>query len=114
MRKSLIAVGAVFVPWLWLVAASALYCALAGKMALFRWPWMLWLSAAPYWHQNWFMTVCVLFSALVPTFVLGLIGFGFASRRREELARPALYGTTGWANDAEMKAGGIRIEKSPI
>jgi hypothetical protein len=96
----------------WMASASAIYLAGTGKMALFRFPFTQWLQAAPFWRLNWTMTLWVGISAAVPTLVLVLCAFGLTRHawRNRGASRP-IYGVTGWADHAAMRAGGLRLRK---
>jgi hypothetical protein len=90
----------------WLVAATAVYCAMAGKMDFFRFPYHQWLIAAPYYRANWYMTVCVIVSAAVPAAVAGFIIYAAVRLLRRQSNRP-VYGQTQWATPQEMASGNI-------
>lgn len=96
----------------WIVSASAIYLAGTGKMDLFRFPFAQWLQAAPWWRLNWIMMLWVGLSAAVPTLVLLLCMFGLTRHAWRSLANPKpIYGATGWADHAAMRAGGLQLRK---
>jgi heme/copper-type cytochrome/quinol oxidase subunit 2 len=96
--------------WAWLAVASLVYCSLTGKRDLLAFPYAQWAEAAPWWRENWLMTVCVTASAAVPTLLT--VAFGTIVWRLRKSRRPALYGQTAWAGDAAMRAGGIRQSRT--
>jgi type IV secretion system protein VirD4 len=73
MNVRWLALGLPLVPYGWLTGASVLYCWWTGRLGLFIFPYCQWVEARPYWHVNWFMTVCVIGSALIPTLVIGIV-----------------------------------------
>lgn len=107
-----IALAVPVVAYGWMASASAIYLAGTGKMDLFRFPFTQLLQAAPWWRLNWTMTLWVGLSAAVPTLVLLLCAFGLARHawRNRGASRP-IYGATGWADHAAMRAGGLRLRK---
>lgn len=94
----------------WIASASAIYLAGTGKMDLFRFPFLQWSQAAPWWRLNSTMTVWVIVAAAVPTLLLLACSFGLArhaSRNRGNTT--PIYGATGWADHAAMRAGGLQL-----
>jgi len=97
----------------WIVAASAIYCAGTGKMALFQFPFTQWIQAAPYWRLNWWMTLWVSISGGLPTLLLIVCAFGMV--RHHWRNRPSeIYGKTEWADQRDMKAGNISANRRPF
>jgi hypothetical protein len=96
---------------MWLAAASAIYCRLAGKWALYQFPYLQWLDAVPWWRLNARMTVYVVTAAAVPTLVALIIAFCLISKRLPNKLRPSLYGQTDWAGVPEMEDGGIKLKR---
>lgn len=96
----------------WIVAASALFCKGIGRSDLFVFPFLQWVEfGLPYWHANWWIKLWVCAGGLIPLLFLvsgwiGLIG-SLTGRKKQ----PNLYGSTGWASPAEMRQGGIKLEK---
>lgn len=76
--------------YLWIVAASNIYCAGIGRVDLFVFPFTQWLQIAPDWRANWWITLWVVVSAGIPTLaVLALlISFRWFWRSRRRLRRP--------------------------
>lgn len=110
MRRNALALiggaAVVALPYLWLVVASAIYCAGIGRQDLFVWPFDQWLQVAPYWRSNWWITLWLVVSAAAPTFVLSVCTvLLFRSYRRAG----SLYGKTAWATPKDMARGGLRI-----
>jgi hypothetical protein len=96
----------------WIASASAIYLAGTGKMDLFRFPFLQWALAAPWWWLNWTMTGWVIASAAAPTLLLLVCGFGLARHAwRTRGNAPPIYGDTGWADHAAMRAGGLQLRE---
>ena len=113
MRRTFIISGVVAAtPFVWIVAASAIFCNGIGRRDLIAFPFLQWAEyGIQYWHANWWIKLWVVVGAGVPTLFLlaGLIGLiGYLSGT---VAQPNLYGATGWASPADMRDGGIKIEK---
>jgi hypothetical protein len=109
MRREKVAAGAILIAalaWGWLAVATAVYCEMAGKMGFFRFPYHQWLIAVPYYAANWYMALCVVISAAVPTAAVGLVAFAAIKMRRRKSAKP-VYGKTAWATRDEMASGNI-------
>jgi type IV secretion system protein VirD4 len=73
MRIILGALAVIVLLYGWIVAASALFCLVAGDWAYYVFPYDQWLYVVPYYAANWYMTVCVIVSAVIPTIALGVI-----------------------------------------
>ncbi len=96
----------------WVASASAIYLAGTGRMGLFRFPFAQWLQAAPWWRLNWIMTLWIGLSAAVPTLLLVVCAFGLARHTWRNRGNPKpIYGDTGWADHAAMRAGGLQLRK---
>ena len=95
----------------WLAAASAIYCAGTGKLALFRFPFVQWAEAVPWWRLNGTMTLWVSVAAVIPSLLLLVCGAGLVRVRK---ARTEVYGKTSWASRQQMKAGGISASQRPF
>lgn len=104
------ALAAPLVAYGWNVSASAIYLAGTGKMDLFRFPFLQWSQAAPWWRLNGMMTAWVIGSATVPTVLVLVCGFGLARHSWRNRGKP-IYGDTGWADYAAMRNGGLRLRK---
>jgi hypothetical protein len=104
----------VLVPCAWMAAASAILCAVTSHMSLYRFPFLQWAEAAPWWRFTWWMTLSVAVSATIPTVVVLLLAYGVVSSLYRRGRQPAIYGQTGWAERGEMQRGGIRSERSPF
>jgi hypothetical protein len=99
-------------PYVWIVTASGFYCNLAGKWSLFRFPFMQWIQAAPWWRLNWHMTFYVVAGALAPTIISLIILSGIISQQRTRRVRPNLYGETGFVTDhGTLQRGGVQLDK---
>jgi hypothetical protein len=95
----------------WLAAASAIYCAGTGKLVLFRFPFVQWAEAAPWWRLNGTMTLWVSVAAVIPSLLLLVCGAGLVRVRK---ARTEVYGKTSWASRQQMKAGGNSASQRPF
>lgn len=113
-RTAAIMAGAVAAPFGWVFVASNIYCNGIDRPDLFLPPFTQWLQVAPYWRVNWWTTLWVVISAAAPTFFLAVLVWWLVSLRRGRAGRPNLYGSTGWASPAEMRRGGIELEKDPF
>jgi hypothetical protein len=107
-----IAAAAIVLPWGWLTAASAIFCAGTGKIALFRFPFVQWAEAAPWWRLNGTMTLWVSIAAVIPSLFLLVCGLGLFRARR--VGRSEVYGQTEWASRRQMKAGHISASRRPF
>lgn len=94
----------------WVVAASAVYCALAHKSDLFAFPWLQWFEVLPAWRTNWLVSALVVVSALAPTTVIVLCAFAVWNYR---LGRRALYGSARFAGRRDLRRGGLRLSRRP-
>lgn len=115
MRRLAIASGVIVgLPCAWVVAASALYCELAGKMDLFRFPYWQWVEAEPYWRLSQRMTLFVWGSAAAPTLVVLICLFGLVRHWwTEGRHNPSktVYGKTEWADRKQMRGRDIAASK---
>ena len=109
MRKiAVVALTLPVVAYGWVVTASSIYLWGTDKLDLFRFPFLQWTQAAPWWRLNWTMTWWVIASAAVPTFVLGLAAFA-TIRCWKDAGGRSLYGASEWATHTDMTKGGLRI-----
>jgi type IV secretion system protein VirD4 len=114
-------------PYLWLVAATAMYCLLnqvvphAGLHVGAPWdpfvfPYVQWIEAFPYWKSTFRMTFLVWGSTVIPTMVLLVVGRAAARSLNRRLANPLWggpraqergvttnHGDSRWATVADMK-----------
>lgn len=97
----------------WVVIASYAYCRLSSHMDLFVFPWDQWLDIAPYWNVNGWTKAYVVISAAIPILLMVGIAYGVITRLKRSFL-PSLYGKTGWARPAQMKASGISTNRKPF
>ena len=111
IRIRIASVSLLLTPIAWMASASALLCCFLGRLDLFRFPYVQWAQAAPWWRLSWRMTLSVVASAAIPTVaVLALCGVAWRLWRRRR-TRP-LYGETHPATPAEMVRGGLVIRRA--
>lgn len=110
----LLGVLVILAPCGWMAAASAIYCAGTGHMALYQFPYTQWLQAAPWWRLNLWMTLWVGISAALPTLLMLLLIYGAIRNAVTRGRQPNLYGETGWANRKEMRSNNINPRKEPF
>ena len=116
MRPVLFAL--VVAPFGWLAGASAIFCYGTGKMDLYRFPFLQWVEAAPWWRLSGWITLWVCVSAAIPSLALLavialMVRFGRTAALRRQRVRP-VYGETGWATKPEMNAGSIATSRRPF
>lgn len=117
MTRSRLAWGAAFVIGAaaglcaWEAAASALYCNIIGRPEAFTAPWMQWLTVAPYWRANWFVTLAVVASAAGPLLPFVAVAAIVHRCKAGRSGRQALYGSSSWANRRDMARSGIRTDR---
>ena len=109
----LIFCGALFALYAWVVAASAFYCAITNRMALFVWPFTQWVTVWQGWHTNWLMPILIVGSGVIGALPLVLVALSMRSHLRRRTIR-TLYGTSGWAAPADMERGGISRGRRPL
>lgn len=97
--------------YVWLAGASALYCRLAGRWEMFRFPFLQWAEVAPWWLHEWHLTLYVIASATFPTLMFALLAAGVLSRRNNGRIRPSLFGKAQFADQSAMRRDGFHLKK---
>jgi hypothetical protein len=96
----------------WSAAASALWCYGTGVCRPGEWPLLQWWFVAPFWRENWYVTLWVVVSALAPT--IGTLFAAWAAwmwfRRKP---KPPLHGETQWDKQARPQ-GAISTTRRPF
>jgi hypothetical protein len=112
MKQALLWVaGITIAAAVWVVSASWLYLLFVGRRDLFVAPYCQWIDAAPYVNATVWMKIYVVGSAAIPAVVLATYPVAVIKQRLRN-RRPALYGRSTWAGDADMRTGGIGQSRS--
>jgi hypothetical protein len=102
------------IPYGWIIAASAIYCAGAGRSDLFVWPFTQWLDVLPDWRANWWVSLWVFIGAVVPTIGIGLAAAATTLILKRTRQRAQVYGKTDWASRRQMDKANISTSRTPF
>jgi hypothetical protein len=108
------ALATIAIPYGWITAASAIYCAGVARSDLFVSPFTQWLDVLPYWRANWWVTLWVIIGAAVPTAAMLAIAYVALILRRRNTSTAAVYGKTNWASRRQMDKSKISSSRKPF
>lgn len=97
---------------IWSIVASFVWCYYSDICEAGEWWLLQWWFEVHYWNSdNWYTKALLVGSGVAASVAAGLFLFGLRVSTRRNKRQPNLWGSTDFANRAEMREGGIKAKR---